>query len=149
MFIDYPSETRGKLSKSSRTSLQRSARAKISPDLDLRILTHQPQFLKCLPLPRYPPAPLYAHWTGVCLLHTSVTPINYPCMNHADNKSHCTCAHHKILPAFLILIGLSFLLTQLGVMDTETNGLVWPVLVILLGLTKLKGGSCACYMRQS
>ena len=70
-------------------------------------------------------------------------------MNHTDTKSHCTCSHHKILPAFLILIGLSFLLTTIGVVSEATNSIVWPVLLIALGLTKLKGGSCSCYMRQS
>lgn len=70
-------------------------------------------------------------------------------MNHTDTKSHCDCSHHKILPAFLVLFGLSFLLAQLGVISQVMNGTIWPVLVILLGLMKLKSGSCSCYMRQS
>ena len=70
-------------------------------------------------------------------------------MNHMNQTSHCNCSHHKVLPAFLILVGLSFLMTHFGVISTDTNSIIWPVLVILLGIAKLKGGSCSCYKQQS
>lgn len=66
-------------------------------------------------------------------------------MNHMNQASHCNCSHHKVLPVFLILIGTSFLLSQLGIISPEVNGIVSPTLVILLGFAKLKGGSCSCY----
>lgn len=69
-------------------------------------------------------------------------------MNHTNTQSHCTCAHHKTMPAFLILIGLSFLLTHFNIISENLNAIVWPSLVVLLGLSKLRGGSCKCYMRQ-
>jgi len=70
-------------------------------------------------------------------------------MNHTNTQSHCSCSHHKTLPAFLVLIGLSFLLANLGIISAEVNSFVWPILIILLGVMKLKGGSCKCYMQQA
>ncbi|MDO8499840.1 MAG: DUF5668 domain-containing protein [bacterium] len=56
----------------------------------------------------------------------------------------CGCLHHKTVPVFITLIGLSFLLTALGVLGEVTNSYVWPVLLILIGLQKLLGGMCKC-----
>lgn len=52
------------------------------------------------------------------------------------------------MPAFLILIGLSFLLAHFNVISENLNAIIWPSLIVLLGLSKLTGGSCKCYMRQ-
>lgn len=68
-------------------------------------------------------------------------------MNHVNQDSHCRCKHHVVGPILIILIGLSFLLGHLGVIDELTYSVSWPVFIILLGLTKLGGGACKCYMR--
>ncbi len=53
--------------------------------------------------------------------------------------------HHKIVPALVGVIGLSFLLTALGVVSAATNALIWPAALVLIALTKLSVGKCACY----
>jgi len=66
------------------------------------------------------------------------------CCNHGV----CSCMHHKIMPILIVLFGLSFLLTALGVYSMDVNAVIWPIIVILGGLVKLKGGMCGCYMKH-
>ncbi len=54
----------------------------------------------------------------------------------------CKCHHHKIVPLAIILIGLSVLFTNLGYLSADTNAIVWPVLLIVIGVIKL--GKCKC-----
>jgi len=54
----------------------------------------------------------------------------------------CKCPHHMIMPIAIILFGLSFLLTNLGVMTVAANNIVWPVIVILVGLKKTMRCKC-------
>jgi len=56
----------------------------------------------------------------------------------------CSCPHHKVVPFGIVLIGLSALLTTLGMVSAGTNAVVWPVLLILIGLTKAFGKGCKC-----
>ena len=56
----------------------------------------------------------------------------------------CSCAHHKAVPVFIVLIGLAFLLRSLGVLTADFVAMAWPVLVILIGLQKMMGGMCKC-----
>jgi hypothetical protein len=47
-------------------------------------------------------------------------------------------------PLFIILIGLVFLLGALNVLSAMTAGILWPILLIILGITKWAGHSCKC-----
>ncbi len=69
-------------------------------------------------------------------------------MNHMNQESHCSCAHHKLGSIIVMLIGLAFLLGNMQVIDPRISGLIWPALLIVWGFVKLMGGSCKCYMRS-
>lgn len=61
-----------------------------------------------------------------------------------NTKNMCKCSHHKVMPIFLILFGLTFLLGYWGTLSWSTVNFVWPVLVILAGLMKLMEHSKVC-----
>ncbi len=63
-----------------------------------------------------------------------------------DMKNVCKCPHHKVMPILVILFGLTFLLGAWDVLNENTVGIVWPVLVILAGAMKLgeRSGMCKC-----
>jgi hypothetical protein len=65
-------------------------------------------------------------------------------MNMGDKKV-CNCPHHKIMPVIIILIGLTFLLGAFNVLSPMAVSIIWPILVIIIGLKKLK--RCKCCMR--
>ena len=69
-------------------------------------------------------------------------------MAEAHKGQKCPCPHHKMIPIFLVLLGLSFLLTVMGVISTTVNNYVWPILVILIGLQKIFEGRCTCCSRM-
>jgi len=54
----------------------------------------------------------------------------------------CNCAHHKIMPWCIILIGLSFLLLQLGILTAGAVSIIWPILLMVIGLEKLVKCNC-------
>ena len=56
----------------------------------------------------------------------------------------CKCPHHKAGPLLVTLIGLTFLLRTLGVLEMGTADIIWPILLIVIGLMKMCGGSCKC-----
>ncbi len=56
----------------------------------------------------------------------------------------CGCVHHKMMPLFIVLFGIVFLLGGLGKIDMGTVNIVWPILVILAGLQKMFSGMCKC-----
>lgn len=59
-----------------------------------------------------------------------------------ENGKVCACPHHKMVPWCIILIGLTFLLGQMNILTMEAVGLIWPVLLIIIGVTKLV--KCKC-----
>ncbi|MGD0576746.1 MAG: hypothetical protein ABSA74_01590 [Candidatus Staskawiczbacteria bacterium] len=60
-----------------------------------------------------------------------------------ENGKMCTCAHHKVVPACIVLIGLAFLLLQWNVLTAGAVGIIWPILLIVIGGTKMyKCGCC-------
>lgn len=66
-------------------------------------------------------------------------------MFHKGEKGDsCPCMHHKMIPLFIILIGILFLLKTLGALDAMTVGILWPLLLILIGLQKMFGSACSC-----
>ncbi len=56
----------------------------------------------------------------------------------------CDCSHHKAVPIIVVLFGLLFLLEALNVITPDVVGVVWPILVIIGGLTHLFSGNCKC-----
>ncbi len=60
------------------------------------------------------------------------------------NPTMCKCPHHKIIPLAILLIGLAFLLQAFGVLSMMTVAIIWPILLIIIGLMKLTRGMCKC-----
>ena len=56
----------------------------------------------------------------------------------------CGCPHHMVVPAMITLIGLAFLLGALNVLTMYAVSVIWPILLIVVGLMKLSKGSCKC-----
>ena len=54
----------------------------------------------------------------------------------------CKCNHHKLVPACIALIGLVFLLGQWDILTASAVALIWPILLIVIGVTKLM--KCKC-----
>lgn len=61
---------------------------------------------------------------------------------------HCGCFHHKIAPAAVLLIALSFLLKTMGVVSVNFVDVAWPILIGIAALVKLTAGSCKCYSQK-
>lgn len=59
----------------------------------------------------------------------------------------CNCPHHSMVPIFIILIGLTFLLNAFMVFSNHLTAIIWPILVILIGLQKIFGRRCNCCSR--
>lgn len=57
-------------------------------------------------------------------------------------ENNCKCTHHKVVPLCIALIGLAFLLLQLNILTSYAVGVVWPVLLIVIGVTKMI--KCKC-----
>jgi len=56
----------------------------------------------------------------------------------------CGCPHHKVVPGFIALFGLLFLLHAFGIFTDMFVDVAWPVLVLLAGLTKMFSRGCKC-----
>lgn len=63
-----------------------------------------------------------------------------------DKKGEsCGCMCHKVTGVFVGLIGVDFLLGAFDVLSQKTVGIVWPILLILIGLKNSVGkGKCNC-----
>lgn len=64
--------------------------------------------------------------------------------NQSCSHQGCKCMHHKVIPILIILLGLTFLLRELGTLSVSTASIIWPIIVILIGCNKLMGGACKC-----
>jgi len=62
---------------------------------------------------------------------------------HEEGKK-CNCRHHKVIPLLIVVFGVVFLLQAMGKLTPEYVSIVWPVLVIAGGGTKLFSGYCTC-----
>ncbi len=56
----------------------------------------------------------------------------------------CRCTHHSMVPLMVALIGLAFLLGELGVLTMHTVNIIWPILLIIAGGTKMSRRMCKC-----
>lgn len=61
-----------------------------------------------------------------------------------NTQGNCKCVCHKAIPIMIALLGLTFLLKELGVLSAGTANIVWPAIVILIGLKKAMGKCCKC-----
>lgn len=62
------------------------------------------------------------------------------CKGHGS----CKCMHHKVVPAMISLIGLVLLLGALNIVAEGTVAVLWPIFLLVAGLTKLSKGACKC-----
>jgi hypothetical protein len=56
----------------------------------------------------------------------------------------CCCVCHMMGGILIALIGVTVLLGNLEIITPKIVGLVWPSLLILLGLKKALKGRCSC-----
>ncbi len=60
----------------------------------------------------------------------------------SDKKCSCMC--HKMVGLFVALIGLTFLLGALNVLAARTVDILWPILLLLIGVKLVFTGRCKC-----
>ncbi len=65
-------------------------------------------------------------------------------MEQHMNGKKCTCAHHKMVPALIALLGFVFLLNSLALVPQRFADLAWPTIIMLIGLQKLFEHKCRC-----
>jgi hypothetical protein len=63
--------------------------------------------------------------------------------------SGCKCPCHKMPGILIALIGVTLLLGNLGILAAKVVGIIWPILLILLGLKKACKGACKCCSKES
>ena len=63
---------------------------------------------------------------------------------HCGEGAMCKCPHHKMIPLFITLIGVTFLLKAYGSVSAEFAAYSWSTLLTLIGLMKLTKGMCKC-----
>ena len=56
----------------------------------------------------------------------------------------CCCPCHKMTGILIAAFGLTFLLKNLGVYADSVNNMVWPCILIVLGLSKTCSTMCKC-----
>ena len=56
----------------------------------------------------------------------------------------CKCPHHKMLPIFVIVFGLTYLLRNLGILTVPVADVILPVIIILIGAQWMMKGACKC-----
>ena len=59
-----------------------------------------------------------------------------------ENKMVCGCKHHKIVPICITLIGLVIFLGAINILTAGFVGIIWPVLLIIIGVMKMM--KCKC-----
>ncbi len=60
------------------------------------------------------------------------------------DRKVCGCPHHKVVPCGIALIGVLFLLQGIGILSVSLVGILWPIVLIVIGGTKLMGRRCNC-----
>jgi hypothetical protein len=63
--------------------------------------------------------------------------------NNTNNNAPCKCGGKKMFSILVVLFGLTFLLQTLGVLTPYGVGIIWPILVIIAGVTKMC--RCGCH----
>ena len=65
-----------------------------------------------------------------------------------EAKGCCGCVCHRVLPIIVILIGLAYLLGELGVLTLHMVKIICPALIIVAGLKLVMGKVCKCCNRN-
>lgn len=65
-------------------------------------------------------------------------------MNENMTGGACRCPHHSMIPLAVVAFGAVFLLGTMNVLTTAAVNILWPIIVIIAGLTKLMGKRCSC-----
>ena len=65
-------------------------------------------------------------------------------MDQMSSGMSCMCPHHKVVPVAVVLIGLTFILGATQIITPYAVSLIWPTLLVIIGLTKMCSGSCKC-----
>ena len=60
------------------------------------------------------------------------------------SEKKCACPCHKVVGLFVALIGLTFLLGALNILTPRAVEIIWPILVLLIGVKLVGGGRCKC-----
>lgn len=64
-------------------------------------------------------------------------------MDEMNSKGKmCGCPHHKVVPLSIMLIGVVFL--PLHVLSPMAVSVIWPILLVIIGGTKLGSSGCKC-----
>lgn len=63
--------------------------------------------------------------------------------------STCGCVCHKFTGILIILFGLTFLLGHLGVISHHVVNIIWPILLIVVGVVVgFRKSICKCCSKQ-
>lgn len=65
-------------------------------------------------------------------------------MDQAQMGTKCPCPHHKVIPWLVVVFGLLFLFRAMNVFTHQFVDMVWPILVIVVGLQKVFKNMCKC-----
>ncbi len=77
------------------------------------------------------------------MVNNSIMDNNNMPMNKHEGMT-CSCPHHKIVPLCIIIIGLLVLAANLGWLTASFVGIVWPILLVVIGVMKFMKGKCKC-----
>ena len=67
-------------------------------------------------------------------------------MNEENKK---VCGHHKVMPWALILIGVAALLADFNLFNWTVFNIIWPILLILVGIAKMCKCGKKCEAKQA
>ena len=61
-------------------------------------------------------------------------------------KNICNCGHHVVIPFIMVVFGVTFLMGFYEAISWDMVNFIWPILVIIAGVTKIieKRDLCKC-----
>jgi hypothetical protein len=60
------------------------------------------------------------------------------------SEKKCTCACRKVVGLCVALIGLTFLLGALNILTARAVEILWPILLLFIGVELVICGKCKC-----
>src|SRR3989338_8353526 len=61
-----------------------------------------------------------------------------------QNMKSCRCPHHSLTAIFLVLLAITLILGNTGVIAEHTASIIWPIFLGLIGLQKAFERRCKC-----
>ncbi|MEK7664490.1 MAG: hypothetical protein AAB340_03605 [Patescibacteria group bacterium] len=58
-------------------------------------------------------------------------------MENMQDMKNCNCIHHKVIPFLVVVFGVTFLMGFWEMINWDVVNIVWPVIIIVIGLMKL------------